>query len=60
MAWSQEGRLASGSVDGTVIVWDLENGTPAQTLSNPSDSGWVNSVPGRKMGNWPQDQMTAL
>jgi len=31
VAWSADGRLASGSGD-TVIIWDLKTGEPAQTL----------------------------
>jgi WD40 repeat protein len=41
VAWSADGRLASGSVDYTVIVWDLERGLPVHTLGG---SGQVNSV----------------
>jgi len=41
-AWSQDGRLASGSERGTVILWDLESGTPAQVLQG--HSGSVDSV----------------
>ena len=32
VAWSADGRLASGSQDGSVIIWDLKTGQPAQTL----------------------------
>jgi len=39
VAWSGDGRLASGSGDGTVIVWDLARSLPAQTLAGPP--GWV-------------------
>ena len=46
---SQDGRLASISTDSAVIVWDLENGTPAQTLFLPTDSDAVTSVA------WSQD-----
>jgi len=42
VAWSADGRLASGSYDGTVIIWDLESGRPAQTLRGHTD--WVSSV----------------
>jgi WD40 repeat protein len=42
VAWSADGRLASGSVDNTVIVWDLERGLPAHTLEGNAD--WVSSV----------------
>jgi hypothetical protein len=32
VAWSADGRLASGSGDNTVIIWDLVTNRPAQTL----------------------------
>lgn len=32
LAWSPSGRLATANNDGTVIVWDLESGQPAQIL----------------------------
>jgi WD40 repeat protein/energy-coupling factor transporter ATP-binding protein EcfA2 len=47
LAWSADGRLASGARDNTVIVWDLAkaslgSGPPAQTLEGHQD--WVTSV----------------
>ena len=42
MAWSADGKLASGSTDNTVIIWDLKTGQPAQTLKGHGDS--VSSV----------------
>jgi WD40 repeat protein len=38
VAWSADGRLASASYDGTVIVWDLSTGEPAQTLQRHAGS----------------------
>jgi WD40 repeat protein len=38
VAWSADERLASGSSDNTVIVWDLESGLPAQILEGHTDS----------------------
>ena len=32
VAWSADGKLASGSTDETVIIWDLKTGQPGQTL----------------------------
>jgi WD40 repeat protein len=44
VGWSADGRLASGSSDGTVIVWDIETGEAAQTLTGHTSSvrsvGW--------------------
>jgi hypothetical protein len=43
VAWSADGRLASGSGDdGTVIIWNLATGKPAQTITGYTD--YVNSV----------------
>ncbi|MCP5084564.1 MAG: WD40 repeat domain-containing protein, partial [Alphaproteobacteria bacterium] len=42
VAWSPDGQLASGSDDGTVILWNTDTGQPAQTLSG--HSGTVLSV----------------
>ena len=42
MAWSADGRLASGSRDNTVIVWDLDTSRPAQTLKGHTSA--VSSV----------------
>ena len=36
------GRVVSGSDDGTLRVWDVENGQTLQTLEGPP--GWVNAV----------------
>jgi WD40 repeat protein len=33
IAWSADGRLASGGEDGLVIVWNLETGQPGKTLA---------------------------
>ena len=38
VAWSADGQLASGSKDGTVIIWDLKTGQPARTLKRSNDS----------------------
>jgi hypothetical protein len=40
--WSPDGRLASGSADGAVILWDLASGQPAQILRG--HKFWVDSV----------------
>jgi WD40 repeat protein len=37
IAWSSEGNLASGSEDGSVIIWNLSTGEPAQTLAAQKD-----------------------
>ena len=37
LAWSADGRLASGLSDSTVIIWDLKTGQPAQTLKGHND-----------------------
>ncbi|MEK6753643.1 MAG: hypothetical protein AABZ00_15405 [Chloroflexota bacterium] len=42
VAWSADGRLASGLNDGTVILFDLATNQPAQTLKGHTSS--VNSV----------------
>jgi hypothetical protein len=42
VAWSADGRLASGSSDQTIIIWDLASGQPAQTLKGHTH--WINSV----------------
>jgi WD40 repeat protein len=36
LAWSKEGLLASGSLDYTIIIWDLATGKPGQTLMGHS------------------------
>lgn len=33
VAWSSQGKLASGSIDATVIIWDPETGKALQTLT---------------------------
>jgi WD40 repeat protein len=38
VAWSADGRLASGSGFGAIILWDLERGQPAFTLPETLDS----------------------
>jgi WD40 repeat protein len=42
VAWSPDGRLASGSDDGTIIVWDLATGSPALTLEG--HAGTINGL----------------
>jgi WD40 repeat protein len=42
VAWSQDERFASGSADGTVVIWNLNSGVPEQILEGHSD--WVQSV----------------
>lgn len=42
VSWSPDGRLASGSADQNVIIWDLETGLPAQVLRGHDD--WVNEL----------------
>ena len=42
MAWSNDGQLASGSMDGSVIIWDIPSGQPVHTLTG--HSGTVSSV----------------
>ena len=37
VAWSADGRLASGSMDNTVIIWDLTNNQPIQILRGHTD-----------------------
>jgi WD40 repeat protein len=37
VAWSEDGQLASGSEDDTVILWDLEHGMPGKTLRGHSE-----------------------
>jgi tetratricopeptide (TPR) repeat protein len=37
VAWSHDGRLASGSDNGNVIIWDLESGQSSQTLQGHQD-----------------------
>src|SRR5262249_48883480 len=34
-AWSDDGRLASGSADGTIIIWDTTTGQPSPRLLHP-------------------------
>jgi len=38
VSWSVDGRLASASIDQTVIIWNLASGQPAQTLKGHTDS----------------------
>jgi WD40 repeat protein/energy-coupling factor transporter ATP-binding protein EcfA2 len=42
VAWSADGRLASVSIDGIIIIWDLSTGQPAQTFQGHTD--WVTSI----------------
>jgi WD40 repeat protein len=42
VAWSKDSRLASGSSDNSVIIWDLESGQPVQILHGHTDI--VNSI----------------
>ena len=42
VAWSADGRLASGSYDGTVIIWNLTSSQPSQIMHG--HKGGVTSV----------------
>ncbi|MBI5295606.1 MAG: TIR domain-containing protein [Chloroflexi bacterium] len=42
VAWSPSGQLASGDIDGLVIVWDIQNRTPKNFLYG--HTGKVNSL----------------
>jgi WD40 repeat protein len=44
VAWSSNGQLASGSSDGTVIIWDIKTRQPAQILKGSTAFLAVNSV----------------
>jgi Tol biopolymer transport system component len=41
-AWSPDGRVAYGSYDGAIYLWDLESGEPPQILKG--HGYWVNSL----------------
>jgi WD40 repeat protein len=42
LSFIDENTLASSSADDTVIIWNLKNGTQAETLTGHAD--WINSI----------------
>jgi WD40 repeat protein len=44
VAWSKDGRLASGSNHGTTIIWDLSTGQPGQILTETLVEAEITSV----------------